>query len=87
MYYFNTFQNLILMGFFRKLMLSKASQYEAGIIWLGSHRDVVSLQPSKLEYGEVMTFETAQLRTLVAIVETGSFTKAAAKVNPYTTCC
>ena len=28
-----------------------------------------------------MIFETAQLRTLVAIVETGSFTKAAAKVN------
>ena len=28
-----------------------------------------------------MVFETAQLRTLVAIVETGSFTKAAAKVN------
>ena len=28
-----------------------------------------------------MLFETAQLRTFVAIVETGSFTKAAAKVN------
>ena len=28
-----------------------------------------------------MIFETAQLRTHVAIVETGSFTKAAAKVN------
>ena len=69
------------MGFFRKLMFYKTFQYEAGIVWLGSHRDVVYLQPSKLEYGEVMTFETTQLRTLVAIVETGSFTKAAAKVN------
>ena len=28
-----------------------------------------------------MIFETAQLRSLVAIVETGSFTKAASKVN------
>src|SRR5215472_4204202 len=28
-----------------------------------------------------MIFETAQLRTLVAIVDTGSFTKAAALVN------
>ena len=51
------------------------------VLQLGSHRDVVYLQPSKLEYGEVMIFETAQLRTLVAIVETGSFTRAAAKVN------
>ena len=36
---------------------------------------------AKPDQAEAMIFETAQLRTLVAIVETGSFTKAASRVN------
>ena len=43
-------------------------------------QDAVS-RTAKLDQVEAMIFETAQLRSLVAIVETGSFTKAACKVN------
>ena len=39
------------------------------------------LRAANLDQAKAMILETAQLRTLVAIVETGSFTKAAAKVN------
>ena len=39
------------------------------------------LRRAKPGQAEAMIFETAQLRSLVAIVETGSFTKAASKVN------
>jgi DNA-binding transcriptional LysR family regulator len=39
------------------------------------------LRRAKPDQAEAMIFETAQLRSLVAIVETGSFTKAASKVN------